>query len=348
MAKTQRQQELQQMVFHPGSFSRLDEEDDAVFYQTDRFVQHLDSAALEAVRNIIGTLIVETSPVVLDLMASFDSHMPPSLSTGRVVGVGMNRAELEANPLLDSHSVIDLNRTPLLPYDDKTFDVVLNTVSVDYLTRPFEVFREVVRVLKPGGLHLVVFSNRMFRTKAVRVWREATEQERVLIVRDYFEATEGFEPPNQFSVKGTLRPEDDKYAGVSKLSDPVYAVWADKAGGNRGRARPVPEARMAPMPSEEVVLQRKAKTRETLSCPYCEQRMGKWELPMSPFSSWDAELLYVCMNDACPYVQRGWNALSQQGVSSTTYRLTYDPNRHSFMPLAIPNLQAIQDNILNE
>ena len=42
--------------------------------------------------------------------------------------------------------------------------------SVDYLTRPREVFAEVHRVLAPGGVFLVAFSNRVFAEKAVAVW----------------------------------------------------------------------------------------------------------------------------------------------------------------------------------
>ncbi len=52
-----------------------------------------------------------------------------------------------------------------LPYEDNSFDVVTNAVSVDYLTRPLEVFREMHRVLKPGGQAIMSFSNRCFPTK---------------------------------------------------------------------------------------------------------------------------------------------------------------------------------------
>ncbi len=51
------------------SFSRLDETDDSIFYATDRFVQHLDSLALATVERLIGELIIEDAPVILDLMA---------------------------------------------------------------------------------------------------------------------------------------------------------------------------------------------------------------------------------------------------------------------------------------
>ena len=54
---------------------------------------------------------------------------------------------------------------PRLPYEDNSFDVVTNAVSVDYLTRPLEVFREMHRVLKPGGQAIMSFSNRCFPTK---------------------------------------------------------------------------------------------------------------------------------------------------------------------------------------
>ena len=86
--------------------------------------------------------------------------------------------------VLDERVVRDLNADPRLPFADGSFDVVLNTVSVDYVTRPLELFREVGRVLRPGGLFLVIFSNRYFPEKAVRIWRESSEQERILIVED--------------------------------------------------------------------------------------------------------------------------------------------------------------------
>jgi ubiquinone/menaquinone biosynthesis C-methylase UbiE len=54
--------------------------------------------------------------------------------------------------VLTEYVVQDLNTNPVLPFQDNTFDVITNVVSVDYLTKPLEVFREMNRVLKPGGL----------------------------------------------------------------------------------------------------------------------------------------------------------------------------------------------------
>ena len=54
---------------------------------------------------------------------------------------------------------------PSLPYEDNSFDVITNAVSVDYLAKPLEVFREMHRCLKPGGQAIMSFSNRCFPTK---------------------------------------------------------------------------------------------------------------------------------------------------------------------------------------
>jgi ubiquinone/menaquinone biosynthesis C-methylase UbiE len=40
---------------------------------------------------------------------------------------------------------------PRFPFADSSFDVVTCVVSVDYLTKPLEVFKEISRVLRPGG-----------------------------------------------------------------------------------------------------------------------------------------------------------------------------------------------------
>jgi len=136
--------------FSEDAFSRPDISEDSRFYATDRFVSHLDALALSTVERIIGTLIIEERPYILDLMASWDSHLPRDLKPSRVTGLGLNQRELEKNPAISEIVLHDLNGNPRLPFPDKTFDVVLNTVSVDYMTAPVQVFQEAGRILKPG------------------------------------------------------------------------------------------------------------------------------------------------------------------------------------------------------
>ncbi len=72
--------------------------------------------------------------------------------------------------MADERVVHDLNADPTLPFADESFDDVVCCVSVDYLTRPVEVFADVARVLRPGGRFVTTFSNRCFPTKAIRGW----------------------------------------------------------------------------------------------------------------------------------------------------------------------------------
>jgi SAM-dependent methyltransferase len=215
------------------AFDRLDETDDAIFYARERLVSHVDSLAAATIEQQIGRLVIEDEPVILDLMASWDSHLPPSVAPSSVVGLGLNESELLENSLLTKYVVHDLNKAPTLPLADETFDVVLCTLSVDYLTSPVRVFREVGRILPPGGLFLVTFSNRFFPEKAVRLWRESADDERLRLVIDFFAKSGAFERPGVFVSRGKPRPSDDKYADLGIPSDPVYAVYADKRGGCR-------------------------------------------------------------------------------------------------------------------
>ncbi|CAA9578775.1 MAG: hypothetical protein AVDCRST_MAG19-3773 [uncultured Thermomicrobiales bacterium] len=205
-----------------GAFQRMDEEADRRFYDAPRFVQHIDDGAIGAVTAAILRHIPPGADL-LDLMSSWVSHLPPAadLPLGRVVGLGLNADELARNPRLDERTVRDLNADPRLPYPDATFDAVTITVSVQYLTHPAETLREVARVLRPGGVLLVSFSNRMFATKAVRIWQETPEEDRPALVRLYLALAGGFAPP----AVELHRPPRSWLGG----GDPLWTVVARRA-----------------------------------------------------------------------------------------------------------------------
>ena len=166
---------------------------------------------------------------VLDLMASWESHLTAEHGLSEVVGLGMNAEELGANPLFSSHRVHDLNLKPKLPYADGEFDSVICSLSVEYLVKPFEVFAEVARVLRPGGRFIVTFSNRWFPPKVIHAWENMHEFERPGLVLEYFLRGGLFGELETWSMRGLPRPSDDKYADRRTDSDPVYAVWGNKA-----------------------------------------------------------------------------------------------------------------------
>ena len=182
-------------LFPPGFFDRLDETPDAQFYAFPRFVNHIDDATIAALTAYYGETL-RPGAEVLDLMSSWVSHLPPAdaLPLGRVVGVGMNADELAKNPRLAKWQVCDLNDAPRLPFADASFDFALCAVSIQYLTRPLEVFCELARVLRPGGRAVIATSQRCFPTKAIRAWHMLPPAERLRTIASYFAATGGFAP----------------------------------------------------------------------------------------------------------------------------------------------------------
>jgi hypothetical protein len=166
-------------------FERQDEADDAGFYAVPRFVVHIDADTIQALTQAYRDLL-PPGGAILDLMSSWVSHLPEEMEFDRVTGLGMNDPELARNPRLTERIVHDLNRAPELPFEDGSFDAVVNAVSIQYLTRPVEVFRSCARVLRPGGLHAVALSHRCFPTKAIRAWHVLPPRERLEVVRTYF------------------------------------------------------------------------------------------------------------------------------------------------------------------
>ena len=208
-------------------FSRLAPGGDDEFYGKPRLVDHIDRTATRQIERVYGRLLPPGGRL-LDLMASWKSHLPAALAPAHVAGLGMNAAELDANPALGARIVHDLNLDPRLPFPDASFDGAVCTVSVEYLVRPFEVFEEVARVLRPGARFVVSFSNRWFPPKVVNIWQGCHEFERMGIVLEYFLRSGRYERLETYSLRGLPRPEDDKYAGQVALSDPVYAVWGER------------------------------------------------------------------------------------------------------------------------
>ncbi len=236
-------------IFNPHSFERDDETDDQEFYKFLRMIDHLDSIALETVTEVIKNLIIEDRPVILDLMAGWNSHISLRVNPLKLVELGLYEEELNANKTLGEYIIHDINKDPTLPFNSNSFDVVLNTLSVQYITRPLELFKEVGRMLKPKGLFLVIFSNRMFYPKAVRPWKESSEEERIILVDEYFKASGLFEATQVFVSRFKPRPKDDKYAALCRYSDPVYAFYAQRLGGDpSGPGRPGIETRFIRLP----------------------------------------------------------------------------------------------------
>ena len=176
---------MSESSFKPEFFQRQDESPDAMFYAAPRLLVHIDEYAIAAATRLYGELLPPGGDV-LDLMSSYRSHLPADLPLRRVAGLGMNAEEMRQNPQLTEHVVHDINAGAPLPYGEAEFDAAIVTVSVQYMTRPLDTFREVRRVLRDGAPLIVTYSNRMFPTKAVRIWHALDDRERAGLIAAYF------------------------------------------------------------------------------------------------------------------------------------------------------------------
>ncbi|MBC8142503.1 MAG: methyltransferase domain-containing protein [Armatimonadetes bacterium] len=206
----------------PDAFRRADETPDAHFYRSPRFVAHIDDGAIAAV-TLVYREQFPAGGTILDLMSSWISHLPNEIAYSEVVGLGMNREELAANPRLSEYVVQDLNENPALPFADSRFDGAAICVSVDYLTDPVAVLTDAARTLKPGSPMVITFSNRCFPTKAIAAWHALDEAGRVQLVAHFLEQTGAFENIEAFDRSPVSREG-------RRIGDPLYAVIGRATG----------------------------------------------------------------------------------------------------------------------
>ena len=226
---------MTQQPFPERSFERVDESPDSQFYEHPRLVNHIDDYAIAAVGEAYRQFLPPGGDF-LDLMSSWVSHFPADMPIGSLTGHGMNMVELANNTRLNQRFVQDLNADPALPLADNTYDGVVICVSVQYLTRPVEVFAEIGRVLKAGAPLIVAFSNRCFPTKAVALWQSLDDAGHAQLVSIYANRAGCFDEPEafDFSPRKTLygvpevEPLRSRILAGEVHTDPLYVVVARK------------------------------------------------------------------------------------------------------------------------
>jgi SAM-dependent methyltransferase len=210
------------MLLEPNQRAKLDNTADALFYEYPRFVTHVDQGFIQKLTELYRDRLTPQTRI-LDLMSSWVSHLPDEMEFAHVEGHGLNAEELARNPRLNHHFVQDLNKNPQLPLEDVSFDAVLITVSVQYLQYPEAVFAEIHRILTPGGIVIVSFSNRMFYQKAIQAWRDGSDASHVQLVTRYFASVpQGFTKPEVISQTSQV-PSFLAWMNAGH-SDPFYAL----------------------------------------------------------------------------------------------------------------------------
>ena len=205
--------------FFPAAyFRRQDESPGSRFHSVAREEPYLDRLEQASFQDL-ALRLVEPGGNLLDLLAGAHSYLPPALRPTALVGLGLNPVEMGRNPQLSAFLVQDLNQQPLLPFADGAFDAALCTCGVQYLVRPVELFSEVKRVLKPGGVFLVSFTRGCYPGKTIAFWLATRPRQRQLLVGRYFAASGGWQ---EAQMAPALPPP-----GAPEL-DGLHAVWARK------------------------------------------------------------------------------------------------------------------------
>lgn len=213
------------MLLNLTQRQKLDGGNDREFYDVPRFVTHVDAGFIDRLTSLYRERLSPNTRI-FDMMSSWVSHLPDELKLEYVQGHGLNEQELAKNPRFDSYFVQNLNQDLKLPLENESFDAVLNTVSVQYLQYPEAIFAEIYRLLKPNGIAIFSFSNRMFYNKAIAAWRDTSEIGRVELVKGYFQSVAGFSQPEAI-VQVSNTPQMLRFLGMGG-GDPFYAVIAQK------------------------------------------------------------------------------------------------------------------------
>ena len=201
--------------------TKTDISDDEIFYQQPRFVHHLS----DSFRNRLTSLYSEyllNHHIILDLMSSWVSHLPSNISYKKVIGHGMNEAELSSNERLDRFFVQNLNKKQNMPIEDSSVDVGLIVAGWQYLQYPEKVSLELSRVIKSDSLLIISFTNRAFWTKAPNIWTYSSEEKRIEYVTSVLTS-------NGWRIEKILneKTQDKKLFGFySSESDPFFSVIA--------------------------------------------------------------------------------------------------------------------------
>ena len=201
--------------------TKTDFNDDEIFYQQPRFVHHLS----DSFRNRLTSLYSEyllNHHIILDLMSSWVSHLPSNISYKKVIGHGMNEAELSSNERLDRFFVQNLNKKQNMPIEDSSVDVGLIVAGWQYLQYPEKVSLELSRVIKSDSLLIISFTNRAFWTKAPNIWTYSSEEKRIEYVTSVLTC-------NGWRIEKILneKTQDKKLFGFySSDSDPFFSVIA--------------------------------------------------------------------------------------------------------------------------
>jgi len=327
--------------FPTDALYNIDDAGDTTAATADAIVRQADLLTPAVITELVSRLVVNDDPIVLDLTANRDAHIPDSVQPNKVVGLGLNERNLDENATLDEYLVHDLSQTPSLPFDDNTFDAAVCSVYIDFMADPVAVFTEVARTLKSGGTFVVIFSNCY-----VKLWRQSLGEGRLKKVRNVFYASETFERPRVLMSQQNRDSTDDEIVESSVRNDSVFAVYAEKPSASDATQIAEKDTSTRYPYGDDEIVERRLQVKDTLRCPYCDDDLKKWLLTQTPFTEWPSEYQYVCLNDECGYFVGGWETLAEQEVPGS-YRFMFEPTIGGCYSIPVLGRNDLRDRIVD-
>lgn len=215
--------------FQGMPFLRKFEDDDAIFYDSVETKTPVDQVAIEQLSQCYAKHL-KNNMKILDLMSGPNSYLPENTAPLDVTGLGLKECDLQANSALHQYVIHDLNSTPILPFEDQQFDAVICSFSVEYMVQPVAVFKQVARILKPGGVFVIAFSDRYYDKKVIALWDDVHTFERVGIVLEYFRLSGEYEDLFADSIQGLIRHNDDPFVSKTAYSCPMFMISGKRKG----------------------------------------------------------------------------------------------------------------------
>ncbi len=300
----------------------------------------LHPAATAMIHVACEELLPDENAHLLELLPGPVNVMPGGDASLVVTGLGGRPDELSRNDGLSHRVLADLNAEPSLPFRSDFFDGAVFFFGVETLHTPDAVFEEVARVLKPGAVFLVVYSPVTDEARSHSRWKLMEDQDRLSTVVSSFEKGKSFGPVTAYGTKKRYRSE------ASRKHRPVREqahVWIAYAKNRTGVGRGEGLSGKLERPYEE--------EGDPLQCPYCGDRLKKYEVPHSAYEIdywYEADYLYICFNDECPYFERGWEWMWSKMRRNVSYRHMYNPTTHKSGPIPVPTNYALRDGIVEE
>ena len=155
-------------------------------------------------------------------MSSWVSHLPTHIKFKKIIGHGLNEAELESNKRLDSFWLQNLNKIQNMPIEDSSIDVGLIVAGWQYLQYPEKVSSELSRIIKSDSLLIISFTNRAFWSKSPNIWTYSSEVKRIEYVSSVL-------IDNGWRIEKILNEktyQDNLFGLYKSESDPFFSVIA--------------------------------------------------------------------------------------------------------------------------